>query len=100
MDAYANVLLIFTVAISSIDNMAVTIHRPQLSQISSNHLYLPYNADGPGNYDGTKELTQEDIGGERMKNKLKFFYLMKIIINSIIINFQIAIFLDLVFHRN
>ena len=80
--------------------MAITLHRPQLSQISSNHLYLLYNADGPGNYDGTKELTQEDIGDERMKNKLKFLYLMKIIINSIIINFQIAIFLDLVFHRN
>ena len=100
MDAYANVLLIFTVAISSIDNMPVTIHRLQLSQISSNHLYLPYNADGPGNYDGTKELTQEDIGGKGMKSKLNFFYIMKIIINSITINFQIAIFLDLVFHRN
>ena len=80
--------------------MAVTLHRPQLSQISSNHLYLPHNADRPGNYDGTKELTQEDIGGERIKSKLKLFYLMKIIINSIIINFQIATFLDLVFHRN
>ena len=55
---HANVLRIFTVAISSIDNMAVTLYRPQLSQISSSHLYLSYNADGPGNYDGTKELTQ------------------------------------------
>ena len=43
------------------DDMAVTLHRPQLSQISSNHLYLPYNADEPGHYDGTTELTQEDI---------------------------------------
>ena len=41
--------------------MAVTLHRLQLSHISSNHLYLPYNADGPGHYDGTTELTQEDI---------------------------------------
>ena len=47
--------------------MAVTLHRLQLSQISSNHLYLPYNADGPGHYDGTTELTQEDI--ERQKNE-------------------------------
>ena len=55
--------------------MSVTLHRLQLSQISSNHLYLPYNADGPGHYDGTTELTQE----ERVKSKLKFFYLTKII---------------------
>ena len=66
MDACVNVLRIFTVAISSIDNMAVTLHRPQLSQIS-NHLYLPYNADEPRHYDGTTELTQEDI--ERQKNE-------------------------------
>ena len=67
MDACVNVLRIFTVAISSIDNMAVTLHRPQLSQISSNHLYLPYNEDEPRHYDGTKELTQEDVG--RRKNE-------------------------------
>ena len=53
--------------------MAVTLHRPQLSQISSNPLYLAYNADGPGHYDGTKELTQEDIGDKLMKSKLGFF---------------------------
>ena len=47
--------------------MAVTLHRPQLSQIPSNHLYLSYNAGGPGHYDGTTELTQKDI--ERRKNK-------------------------------
>ena len=47
--------------------MSVTLNRLQLSQISSNHLYLPYNADGPGHYDGTTELTQEDI--ERRKNE-------------------------------
>ena len=51
----------FTVAVSQIDNMAVTLHRPQLSQIPSNHLYLSYNAGGPGHYDGTTELTQKDI---------------------------------------
>ena len=45
--------------------MSVTLHRLQLSQISSNHLYLPYNAEGPGH--GTTELTQEDI--ERRKNE-------------------------------
>ena len=61
MDVCANILCNFTVAISSMDDMAVTLHRPQLSQISSNHLYLPYNADEPGHYDGTTELTQEDI---------------------------------------
>ena len=47
--------------------MSVTLHRLQLSHISSNHLYLPYNADGPGHYDGTTELTQEDI--ERQKSE-------------------------------
>ena len=67
MDVCAKILCISTVAISSIDNMAVTLHRPQLPQISSNHLYLHYNADGPGHYDGTTELTQQDI--ERQKNE-------------------------------
>ena len=47
--------------------MSVTLHRLQLSQISSNHLCLPYNAEGPGHYDGTTELTQEDI--ERQKSE-------------------------------
>ena len=61
MNICAKILCFSTVAISSIDNTAVTLHRPQLSQISSNHLYLPYNADEPGHYDGTTELTQEDI---------------------------------------
>ena len=73
MDACANVLRIFTVAISSIDNMAVTLHRPQLSQISSNHLYLPYNADGAGHFDGTTELTQEDIESKERKVSSNFF---------------------------
>ena len=54
--------------------MVVTLHRPQLSQISANLLYLAYNADGPGHYDGTKELTQEDIRDEIMKSKLGFFF--------------------------
>ena len=72
VDACSNILCIPIVVISSIDNMAVTLHRPQLSQIS-NPLYLAYNADGPGHYDGTKELTQEDIGDEIMKSKLGFF---------------------------
>ena len=67
VDACAKILCISTVAISSIDNMAVTLHRRQLSQISSNHLYLPYNEDEPRHYDGTKELTQEDVG--RRKNE-------------------------------
>ena len=67
VDVCAKILCISTVAISSIDNMAVTLHRPQLSQISSNHLYLPNNADGPGYHDGITELTQEDI--ERRKNE-------------------------------
>ena len=49
------------------DDMAVTLHRPQLSQISSNHLYLPSNVEGPGHHDGTTELTQEDI--ERRKSE-------------------------------
>ena len=70
---YANILCIPIVVISSIDSMAVTLHRPQLSQISSNPLYLAYNTDGPGHYDGTKELTQEDIGDEIMKSQLGFF---------------------------
>ena len=47
--------------------MAVTLHQPQLSPIPSNHLYLPYNADEPGHYDGTTELTQKEI--ERRKNE-------------------------------
>ena len=66
--ACGNILYISTVAISSIDNMAVSLHRPRLPQISSNPLYLAYNADGLGNYDGTKELTQEDNGDKRVKS--------------------------------
>ena len=73
VDLCANILRIPIVVISSIDNMAVTLHGPQLSQTSSNPLYLAYNADGPGHYDGTKELTHEDIGDEIMKSKLGFF---------------------------
>ena len=53
--------------------MAVTLHRPQLSQISSNHLYLPYNADGAGHFDGTTELTQEDIESKERKVNSNFF---------------------------
>ena len=49
-------------------SMAVTLHRQQLSQISSNPLCLAYNADGPGYYDGTKELTQEVIIVKIMKS--------------------------------
>ena len=83
VDACVNVLCIPIVVISSIDNMAVTLHRSQLSQISSNPLYLACNAEGPGHYDGTKEL--KDIGDEIIKSKfllskkVEFFYLMKII---------------------
>ena len=62
------------IVISSTDSMAVTLHRPQLSQISTNPLSLAYNADGPGYYDGTKELTQEDIEDELMKGKFGFFF--------------------------
>ena len=68
LDACADILCIPIVVISPIDNITVTLHRPQLSQISSNPLYLAYNADGPGHYDGTKELTQEDIGDEIIKS--------------------------------
>ena len=64
MDPCANILYLPIVVMSLIDNMAVTLHQPQLSQISSNPLYLAYNADGPGHYDCTKALTQEDIGDE------------------------------------
>ena len=56
VDAGANILYISTVAIPSIDNMAITLHRAKLSQISSNRLCLAYNADGLGHYDGTKEI--------------------------------------------
>ena len=74
VNAWANILCIPIVVISSIDSMAVTLHRPQLSQIPANPLYLAYNADGPGHYDATKELTQEDIGDEIMKSKFGFFF--------------------------
>ena len=74
VDACANILCIPIVVISSIDIIAVTLHRPQLSQISANPLYLASNVDGPGNYDGTKELTQEDIGDEIMKSMFGFFF--------------------------
>ena len=57
VDACVYILCIPIVVISSIDNMEVTLHRPQLSQISSNPFCLAYNADGPGDYNGTKELT-------------------------------------------
>ena len=40
VDACANILCIPIVVISSIDTMAVILHRPQLSQISANILYL------------------------------------------------------------
>ena len=73
VDACANILCIPIVVISSIDSMAVTLHRPQLSQISSNSLYLAYNTDVPGHYDGTKELTQEEIRKEIIKSQLGFF---------------------------
>ena len=76
VDACANILCIPIVVISSIDIMAVTLHRPQLWQISANMLYLAYNADGSGHYGGTKELTQEDIGDEIMKSKFGFFFLV------------------------
>ena len=68
VDACANILCISIVVMSSIDDMAVTLHRAQLSQISSNPLYLAYDADWPGHYDGSKELTQEDIGDEITKS--------------------------------
>ena len=50
VDTCANILSISTNAISSIDNMALTLHRPKLSQISSNPPCLAYNADGLGHY--------------------------------------------------
>ena len=56
VDAGANILCISTVAIPSIGNMSITLHRAKLSQISSNRLCLAYNADGLGHYDGTKEI--------------------------------------------
>ena len=68
VNACANILCMSIVVISSIDNMAVTPHGPQLSQIPSNSLYLEYNAGWPGHYDGTKELTQEDIGDKETKS--------------------------------
>ena len=74
VDVCANTLCISIVVLSSWDSMAVTLHRPQLSQISANPLYLAYNADGAGHYDGTKELTQEDIRDEIMKSKFGFFF--------------------------
>ena len=43
VDTCANILCIPIAAISSRDSMAVTLHRPQLSQISSNSLYLAYH---------------------------------------------------------
>ena len=74
VDSCTNILCIPMIVISSTDSMAVTLHRPQLSQISTNPLSLAYNADGPGYYDGTKELTQEDIEDELMKGKFGFFF--------------------------
>ena len=81
MDAYVNILCILIVVILPIDNMAVTLHRPHLSQISSNHLHLAHHANGPGHFNGTRELNQEDIEYEIVKRKFEFFYLMKIIIS-------------------
>ena len=81
MDAYVNILCILIVVILPIDNMAVTLHRPHLSQMSSNHLHLAHHTNGPGHFNGTRELNQEDIEYEIVKRKLEFFYLMKIIIS-------------------
>ena len=97
MDAYVNILCILIVVILTIDNMAVTLHRPHLSRISSNHLHLPHHANGPGYFDGTRELNQEDIGYEIVKRKLELSYLMKIIIS---IYYFSNLALNQVFRRN
>ena len=68
MHACANILYIPIVVMPSADNIEEALYPPQLSQKSSKSLYLAYNADWPGHYDGTKKLTQEDIGDEITKS--------------------------------
>ena len=83
VDVCANILSISTVVISSIDNMAVTLHRPKLSQISSNPPCLAYNADGLGHYGGTKNWLRKIMETKEWKVKILkaiFVYLMKIIL--------------------
>lgn len=57
----ADVLGLPIVLLTSLKDMDVYIQFPRRHQITSLPIYLCYNADGPGHYDGTNPLDLEDM---------------------------------------